>query len=335
MGTISKNGKIYHIPGGIYSVGLAINLDLFNQAGLVNPDGSPQIPQTFDELRTMAKTVTEKTGKAGFIFPTTENIGGWIFNVLAWNYGTEFMTKDSSNKWKATFNTPETEAALKLLYDMKWEDNSLPANTLINSEQSTNLLGTGQGAMSLINIYQFDALPTKYDISKDSIAFAKVPAGPNGHYTLMGGGTYAIAPTATPEQADAAIKWLEFTNIFPTITSDEAIEQERIDYQEIKDAGKELLGLHDLSAWSSDYYFDKTGHYLIDEYLNVDPSHIASYNDPTGIDYHVEEPVCTQELYSIFDKCIQEVLTNKNCDIKAILDKAAEEFQNNYLNYAN
>lgn len=335
MDTISKDGKIYHIPGGIYSIGIAMNYDLLKEAGLVNPDGTPIIPQTFDDVRTMAKTIKDKTGKAGFLFPSTKNAGGWIFTLLAWNYGTEFVKKDADGKWLAAFNSPETEAAFKLLYDMKWEDNSLPANTLIDSEKCTNYIGTSQAAMGLLNIYQFDSLPRVYDISKDSIVFAKVPAGPKGHYTLMGGGTYAISPNATKEQADAAIKWLEFTNILPTITSDEAIEQRRITYQETYDAGKELMGLHDLSAWSSDYYYDQHGHYLIDEYLNVDPSHIASYNDPTGIDYHVEEAVCTQELYAILDKCIQEVLTNKDVNIKQILDSAAEEFQNNYLNYAN
>lgn len=335
MDTISKDGRIFHIPGGIYSVGLAMNYDILKEAGLVNEDESPMIPQTFDELREFAKTIKAKTGKAGFVFPTTKNIGGWIFNVLAWNYGTEFMKQASDGSWEATFNTPETASALQFLYDMKWVDDTLPANTLVDADKCTSYIGTSQAAMSLLNIYQFDSLPRTYDISKDSLVFAKVPAGPKGHYTLMGGGTYAISPKATPEQADAAIKWLEFTNIFPTLTSDEAIEQKRISYQETFDAGKEIMGLHDLSAWASDYYFDKNGHYLIDEYLNVDASHLASYNDPTGIDYHVEEPVCTQELYSILDKCLQEVLTNKNVNIEELVANAEDEFQNNYLNYAN
>lgn len=334
MESISENGRIYHIPGGIYSLGLAMNYDLLEEAGLANGDGSVKIPETFDELRTMSKTIKDKTGKAGFVFPSTQNIGGWIFNVLAWNYGANFMERDSSGKWKANLDSSEVADALKFLHDMKWEDNSLPENTLINSENCTSLLGSGQAAMSLINVYQAAELPRAYDISKDSVIFAKVPAGPKAHYTLMGGGTYAIAPNATEEQADAAIKWLEFTNILPVELSEESIAKDRQKYEEQVANGKEIVGLHSLSAWNSDYYYEQNGHYLIDEYINVDPSHLASYNDPSGIDYHVEEPVCTQELYSILDKCIQEVLTNKNADIKQILKDAQSQFQSNYLDYA-
>lgn len=333
MDTISLNGKVYHIPGQIYSLGLCINLDVMKEAGLVNADGTPQIPKTFDEVRSMSKTIKEKTGKAGFVMPSTGNYGGWIFTSLAWNFGTEFMKQDKNGEWVATFNSPETENALKYIYDMKWEDDSLPANTLVSAENCTSLVGTGQAAMSIMNITQVNSLPRVYGMDKDSIVFAKLPAGPEGHYTLMGGGTYIIAPNATPEQADAAMKWLEFIGILPT-EDEESIENLRASYQQSYDEGVGIIGIHKLNAWKSDYYFETHGHYLEDEFLNVDPSHVADYNDPEGIDYHVEEPVCTQELYSIFDKCLQEVMTNKNADIKSLLESSSAEFQSNYLDYA-
>lgn len=333
MDTISHNGKVYHIPGNIYSLGLCINNDVMQEAGLVNDDGTAQIPKTFDELKYMSKTIKEKTGKAGLVMPTTSNYGGWIFTSIAWNYDVQFMEQDKDGKWISTFNSPEMETALQYLYDMKWEDDSLPANTLVNAENCTSLVGTGQAAMSLMNIYQVESLPRTYGLDKNSIVFANLPAGPSGHYTLMGGGTYVIAPNATEEQADAAMKWLEYTGVLP-IEDDEAVETQRIQFQEAYDGGIDIIGIRGLNAWDSDYYHEKTGHYLVDEYLNVDPSHISDYNDHDGISYHVEEPVCAQELYAILDKCIQEVLTNKNVDIKATIKQASEEFQNNYLDYA-
>ena len=91
LGNISKNDKIYLIPSEMYTLGLVINMNLFNQAGLINEDGTPKVPTTFDELRETAKIITEKTGKAGFVLPTAENVGGWNFMPLAWSYGVDFM----------------------------------------------------------------------------------------------------------------------------------------------------------------------------------------------------------------------------------------------------
>ena len=48
-------------------------------------------------------------------------------------------------------------------------------------------------------------------------------------------------------------------------------------------------------------------------------------------DIQPEEPVCAQELYGILDSCLQEVLTNENADCAAILEKANNDFQQNYL----
>ena len=36
-------------------------------------------------------------------------------------------------------------------------------------------------------------------------------------------------------------------------------------------------------------------------------------------------------LYALLDACIQEVLTNENADCAALIQKAASDFQQNYL----
>jgi len=73
----SEGGRIYLMPASCYTMGLVLNLDLFEKAGLIEEDGTPKVPQTFDELADMAKLIKEKTGKAGFVFPTKENLGGY------------------------------------------------------------------------------------------------------------------------------------------------------------------------------------------------------------------------------------------------------------------
>lgn len=112
-------GGVFGIPEFAYAQGLYINKELFKEAGLVNEDGSVKIPSTYDEVAESAKTIREKTGKAGFLFPSTGNGGGWNLLNIAWSYGTEFLKQGEDGKYVAAFNTPEFKAALKYLYDLK------------------------------------------------------------------------------------------------------------------------------------------------------------------------------------------------------------------------
>ena len=119
----SIDGKIMALPYMMYTLGLAYNTRLFNEAGLMETDGTPKQPKDWNELVEFAKKIKEKTGKAGFIIPTTDNAGGWFFTNIAWSYGTEFMKQREDGSWEATFDTPETVEALQFIKDLKWKHN--------------------------------------------------------------------------------------------------------------------------------------------------------------------------------------------------------------------
>lgn len=328
---ISENGKIFLIPYAVYTMGLAINMKLFREAELVDADDRPLVPQTFEELAETAKLITEKTGKAGFVFPTVENMGGWNFTVLGWNFGTAFMEKQDG-KWKATFNSDEGVQALQYLKDLKWKYNTMPAVTKINAAELMKEIGTDQAAMAIANAGQLNDLVKGYGMDMNDIAFAKMPAGPQRRVTLMGGGFYALAPNATPEQIDAAFKWLEFNGLATTL-SDEAKERKRNNIQENYNRKDTVIGIKDLSIWNGESEAQAYSDALSEEFRNLPLEHIETYNDKSGIEYQTEEPVCAQDLYAALDRCIQEVLTNENADCKAVLDKAAADFQSNFLDY--
>ena len=331
MNEISRDGKVYLIPSNVYTLGLVMNLNLFKEAGLMNADGSPKFPETFDDVRQMAKTIHDKTGKAGFIFPTTQNGGGWNFTALAWNFGGTFM-KENGDKWESDFNDGTT-AALQWLKDMMWEDGSLPATTLVSNDDTTKLVGTDQAAMMFAHPGQVDLLVSQYGMKQNDIGYAKMPSGPAKHTTLMGGGFYVIAPQATPEQIDAAFKWLEFNGNTPATTlTEDAKTSLRTDYETKYNENKSVIGIKDLSIWTDK---EVTQHYkneLAEEFRNIDEKNISSYNDKSGVEYQTEEKMCAQDLYGLLDACIQEVLTNKDADCGEALKKAASDFQSNFLN---
>ena len=47
---VSKDGKVYAFPYAAYILGIAFNVDDFQKAGLMNADGTPRQPKTWDEL---------------------------------------------------------------------------------------------------------------------------------------------------------------------------------------------------------------------------------------------------------------------------------------------
>ncbi|MBE7045214.1 MAG: extracellular solute-binding protein [Ruminococcaceae bacterium] len=332
MTQISRDGKVYMVPGSLYTLGLVMNMNLFREAGLVNPDGTPMFPETFDDVRSMAKTITEKTGKAGFIFPTTGNGGGWNFTALAWNFGGTFM-EETEDGWKSTFASPEVVSALQWLKDMKWEDGSMPATTLVSNDDTTKMVGTDQAAMYIAHPGQVDLLVSQYGMDFDAIGYAKMPAGPERHVTLLGGGYTCIAPNATPEQIDAAFKWLEFNGSMPRFELPEDVKK-RIysDYETKAAENRGVIGIDDISLWSEEEATRKYKNELNNQFRNVKPEMVASYNDKSGVELQAEEPQKAQDLYATLDSCLQEVLTNKDADCMQVLEKAAADFQNNHLN---
>ena len=319
------------MPKSSYTLGLAMNLELLEQAGLVEEDGTPKAPATLDELVEVAKTITEKTGKPGFIFPTTNNQGGWYFTMIGWNYGVGFVKK-VDGKWKATFDTKECVEALQYIKDLKWKYNVLPANTLVDANEISKQIGSNMAAMAFSSPTNLNTMIKNYGMDKNSIGFSYIPAGPRNHVTLLGGQCYTIANTATEKEVDAAIKWLIAENVNPNLTdafkkkTEDKIEQDLLE-------GK-IVGIIDTALWNDkSETFNYTNEVTIAK-SNVNYNHIKLFND-NKVKAHAEVEICAQELYGLLDACIQEVLTNKDADCKEIIKKAAEDYQRNFLDYEN
>ena len=61
---VTYNGEIYAIPIDVHGALWHINLDLWEQAGLVDENGAPMIPAGPEEFAAACQTVLEATGVA-------------------------------------------------------------------------------------------------------------------------------------------------------------------------------------------------------------------------------------------------------------------------------
>ncbi|KUO74095.1 MAG: sugar ABC transporter substrate-binding protein [Clostridia bacterium BRH_c25] len=322
---LSKDGKIYGIPRDGYALGLMINVELFEKAGLVDANGVPQYPKTWDELAQTAKTIKDKTGSAGICILAKDNAGGWHYSSIAWAFGAH-MEVEKDGKWIAQLNSPENIAAMSFVKDLQWKYGVLTANPT-NEDWGTGFkaLGTGEAAMY---IGANDAVnqPTqvnKLDVKK--LALVPLPAGPGGQYSLMGGTPYMFSAKATSEEVKAALKYIEIMGKAPVAT-EESIAGMDADAKSKVASGTPVIP--DFPAWTAPDFL-KAKEEVIAKNSNVD---MALYNDYYSMlkkqgNLHLEEPKLTQDMYAELTKVLQAVLTDKNADVTKLLDTANANLQ--------
>ena len=326
----TKDGKIYGIPYGGYYLGIWYNLNLFKQAGLLDVNGVPKFPQTYDELAATAKIIKDKTGKSGFFFPTKNNQGGWQFTNLAYAFGTEFE-KQENGKWTAAFNSPQGVQALQYVKDLKWKYNVLPDNNLVDVNDMFKMMGTDQVAMAF-GMSGWANIPINdVKMNKDNMAMSSVPAGPAGKVALMGGNVYMFSANSTKEQIDAGINWLKITGFSPDAAPDalKGLEDQYINDVKL---GR-VIGPQGLTIWANSDR-TKAEDELRKKFTNVNMALWNSYADNKDVKIKPEPPINAQELYKALDIAIQTVLTDKNADPKKLLDQTAAAFQKDYLDKA-
>src|SRR5690606_9482511 len=193
----------YGIPVDVYSVGLAYNRDLFEQAGL-NPD-SP--PTTWEEVREASLAIHEATGATGYATFTADNFGGWMMTAAVNSFGGRVQSDDGA---ESTVDTPEVRAYLELLAEMRWEDDSMGTNFVYSAEPAKQDFAAGKIGMILNLAFDYPGLILNYGMDPESYGFAALPQATETSQTLTGGAARVFNPQATPEELEAAIAWTEF-----------------------------------------------------------------------------------------------------------------------------
>lgn len=323
------NGRVYGMPDYAYAQGLFLNKKLFEEAGLVNADGYPMVPSTYDEVAEYGQIIREKTGRAGFVMPTTNNGGGWHFLNIAWSYGVEFLKKNEDGSYTAAFDTPEFREALQYLYDLKWKYNIVQDSSVVNTEEYRKLFGTYQGGMVLYNP-PGDDLVEKYGMDMADIYAACVPAGPAGRYAQMGGNIRFMSKETTREQQDAVLKWMKYCGTSADVTEETKqrwAESAKLNAEE----GKIVLGRSPFALWVNPERVQAEAEAQA-PYVNVDPKNYDNYFTFADVIIRPEPEVAAQELYSVLDKGIQEIFTNPNIDLDELTKTLVNDYQENHLN---
>lgn len=330
MSLVIRDDRVYGIPVSSYSIGLYCNVALFEEAGLVDANGIPVFPKTWDELAETASIIKKKTGKAGFSIPTTDGQGGWLFASIAWSFGADFE-EQVNGKWTAIFDKPEAVAALQWLKDMKWEYNAMP-DSIGTLTDCMNLYGSDQLATWMCHQNLANGIVNSTGMSKDNIAMTALPEGPAGRVTLTGGSVHMMAKGTSPEKQAAILKWLEFGDSSP-LTDEDSLASYETTCKTNAESGFPV-GPTTVRMWIGGERAEAE-QAIRDKYCNVNMELWNSYCQHAEEGLRAEPAVNAQELYAMLDSVIQEVLTNKNADCQQLLTTACANFQSDYLDNAN
>jgi len=203
------DGKVYSLPYATMTLGLFVNKDVFEKAGLTPPT-------TWDEFITVSKALKEKG-----IIPLANGLGtSWFNEMFVSAFTGPFLGPDFAaklSKGETTYKDPLYAGALSRLLELR--DYMPPNFEGVDYETAGQLFLTGRAAMlaggsfDIANYRQLNPA-----INMDFIAPPAKQAGDPPRPSTFFDGGYAVN-AASPNKADALklVNWMgspEFGNKF-------------------------------------------------------------------------------------------------------------------------
>ncbi|MBQ9886326.1 MAG: extracellular solute-binding protein [Lachnospiraceae bacterium] len=317
-------GRVYGVPKEGYLLGLMVNADMFEAAGLVDEHGVPLYPKTWNELAEDARLIKEATGQAGFCLLAGDHAAGWHFSNIAWAFGARLAVDNGDGTFTADLDSPEAIAAMEFVKSLKWEYNVLTDDpTIENYESGFKHIANGTAAM-YIAANDAVSMPAQKGLAPDRYGLGPMPAGPGGEYCLTGNSTFVFSKESTAADVNAALDYLTLMGCSPVVT--DAVKQSILDNARA-DNELGIPVIKSFTVWNAPElkaaYSD-----AINQYGNVDEAFYASYFDfAENGSLRPEIGFHPTELYAELAIVLQEVLTNRDADVARLMKTADENYQ--------
>lgn len=192
VNSFTYDGQLYCAPKDFSNLGLVINTDLWEAAGLTDED----IPTTWDELQTVATTLT-KDGVTGLVIgDTRDRVGAFMVQAGGW-----IMNEDQT---EMTIDTPEAIAGITEVQELL-ASGAAAFPKQVDSGWGGEAIGTGKAAMTIEGNWFKSAAGADYPDLNWRVA--ELPEGPAGKGTLTFTQCWAIAEAS--ENKEAALDFVK------------------------------------------------------------------------------------------------------------------------------
>lgn len=208
---VTVDGRIYAVPMDLHANLWHVNLDLMEQAGLVDDAGHPVLPSSPDELVEHARILKEATGKNYLAADFAEfPIGVRLVLALLWQQGSTIF-----GDGEATVNTPEALNAVRTITALFDENLADPRLNYADSEQA---FLNGEAAILVNGTWVVDAYSAqaaredtaldRYYVADFPTLFGEAATWADSHIW----GIPARLKAEDPEKYQAALQFLAFLN---------------------------------------------------------------------------------------------------------------------------
>lgn len=315
---MGEDGKVYAIPAkSIYGVALHYNRELFEQAGL-DPDDPPT---TWDEVRAAAKAIKDATGVAGYATMAASNTGGWQLTAATYSRGGRVQQANEDGTYTATLDNDGTVGALEFLQALRWEDDSILADTTLDWSTINQAFAAGQLGMYTTGSDVYTSLVETNGVTSDMYGLTAIPVEGDDAGVLVGGTLAAVNAKADEATKDAAMKWIDFFYLSKLLDEEQAVADAEVRFDNGQTVGTPVLPI-----FSRDQY--ELSLEWVADYVNVPLDQMTGYTEVMFDQPVVGEPSrSTQETYGALDVVVQAVLTDEGADIPALLDDANTQVQ--------
>lgn len=207
-GYVEWNGELYGVPLDVHGHLWHINLALWGEAGLLNADGTPNLPLGKDAFLAAAEQFKDATGLP-FVGMWTNGLSrNWMSFV--YQQGGTIENEDGS----PNINTPEGMEALSFLLQLRDEghmvdnvDYAVAQEVFLNCENGSHINGTW-----VVNFYDEQVADPEgclkeYWVSSTPTVYGE-PAAWSGSHTWV----IPQGQNPDPDRMEATLKFLKFLN---------------------------------------------------------------------------------------------------------------------------
>ncbi|MET0440141.1 MAG: sugar ABC transporter substrate-binding protein [Devosia sp.] len=234
------DGKLFGVPWSADTFALAYRPDLLEAAGVTLPD-------TWDELTTTAKKLSNGDGQYGFCFPagSAPDSGIWtLVNYYLWSNGSTLVEEPTPGQWQLGVTAEDLTAAMNY-FDGFFKESAAPESLItVNSWGDPEILGglgRGDCAITVFPPQTFRAAEAQ---SEQPLLTGQIPAGSVKRISHLGGRALGInANTKHPEEAWQFLSYLVGPETFKTYNQYPAQKSllDNLDFPETEQGYVEML----------------------------------------------------------------------------------------------
>lgn len=196
LADLKYDGSLYAVPYNRSTQGMYMNMDLLRKAGIQSA------PKTWTEFRAQAEQFQKAMGEGyyyGYAF-----FHQFLWDGIAYTWGAQVATPDG----KVLMNAPEVVDMMSYFRKMYTDKLLAMQPVLVGGFEEQNGAFISGKVASVFQTTSFT--PTAVNLLKYDWAFVPVPAGKGGNAITLGGGNFAVTSSASPAEAAAAGKFLQY-----------------------------------------------------------------------------------------------------------------------------